>query len=372
MKTSILTFHESNNSGALLQAYALQTVLSRLSQESCDILNYHSKYKALNYSVRFNKNLLVFFNKLLSLPLQKNIQKNAVQFRKEYLNITNKVYKSPKEMIELNNKYDKFFCGSDQVWNPVNTGADDTYFLSFVTDKQKIVSYAPSIALSQIPNEYVDFLTENINRFHYLSVREKSGREIIKNLTGRNAKWVLDPTLLLKKNEWNIISKKPNINKPYIFVYYISYIPELIDFVSKLKKKTGFDVIVSVKTVRDIFVCSMKGFTAKIISTQEFVGCIANAEYIVTNSFHGTAFSVNYEKEFFTFGNKKGLSKANSRITDFLDKFGLIERFISNNSTVATCVENSKIEYSDVSEYLATEREDSLSYITNALLNNEG
>ena len=364
MKTSIITFHESNNNGALLQAYALQTTLSRLSDQQCDILNYHSQYKEAQYSVRGKKNLLIFINSLLSTLIQSKIKENVNSFKKQYLNITKKIYNSSSEMTVLNDQYDRFYCGSDQVWNAINTGVDATYFLNFVEDKAKIASYAPSIALSEIPENLKKFYITNVTRFQHLSVREKSGQVLIEKLTGKKPEVVLDPTLLLDKDKWNQIAKPISEKKPYIFVYYISYVPQMIDFVKKLETETGFDVIVAIKTIRDY----KNGFTGKIVSPEEFIGYISNAEYVVTNSFHGTAFSVNLEKEFFAFGNKKALAKANSRVTDFLELMNLSNRFIGNEYTIQSLLsENNRIDYSVVSKKLIAEREKSINYIKTTL-----
>lgn len=364
MKTSIITFQESSNSGALLQAYALQTTLSRLSEQPCDILNYHSQFKKAQYSVSGKKNLLVLINSLLSAPIKKKIEKKANSFKRQYLNMTKKIFNSSNEMIVLNDQYDKFYCGSDQVWNAINTGADVAYFLDFVEDKAKIASYAPSIALTEIPEKLKDFYTTNINMFQHLSVREKSGQVLIEELTGKKAQVVVDPTLLLDKKEWQQIAKPESRKKPYIFVYYISYVPHMINFVKKLKIETGFDVIVAIKTIRDY----KNGFTGKIVSTEEFVRFISNAEYVVTNSFHGTAFSVNFEKEFFAFGNKKVLAKANSRVTDLLEIINLSNRFIGKEYSIQSLLsENNKIDYSTVSKKLLAEREKSIDYIKTTL-----
>lgn len=368
MKTAILTFNESNNNGALLQAYALQTVLSELTNEQCDIINYHSTFKENQYKIKFNNNILVFLNKLLSLTLQKKINKKSDLFRNNYLNITNQVYYTSKELEELNNKYDRFYSGSDQVWNPLNTGGDATYFLDFVKDHNKIASYAPSIAISEIPENLKEFYVENLNRFKYLSIREKSGSRIIKELTGRDATVVLDPTLLLGKEEWSKFANIKPQKKPYIFVYYISYVPELIEFTKQLKKETGLEVVVATKTVRDVYKNFTNGFNGKIISPVDFVNYILHADYVVTNSFHGTIFSVNFEKEFFSFGNKKGLSKANNRVTDFLNLLQISNRFINDTDYTLSDLLRNKIEYNKVTKILSDEREKSINYLKSTLI----
>jgi len=352
LKIVILTFQESSNYGALFQAYALQTKIEKLINSKCEILNYHSTYKATQYSINLKKSLAVFLNKLFSKFIINKVRKNSSSFKKRYLNIAKKVFYSSEQMKELSGQYDLFFCGSDQVWNAINTGEDSTYFLDFVKDINKKVAYAPSIALPEIPENLIDFYKKNINGFMFLSVREESGAKLIEELTDKKAEVVLDPTLLLNQDEWLSISKPINYKKPYIFVYYISYLPQLINFAKKLSKETGLQVILPLRTVRDYFT----GFNCKIISPEHFIDSIANAEYVVTNSFHGIAFSVNFKKEFFSFGK------------DFLKLIKLQDRFIDNNFLDNEILQNYiKINYSKVSQILDSEKKKSIEFIKSAL-----
>ena len=368
MKIGILTFQESNNNGAMLQALALQEITSEIANGSAKIINYHSKFKQQQYKLNFSGNKKVFLNKLLSAFVRRKVRLKAEEFRRKYLNIENKKIIDKKELKELNGRFSVFITGSDQVWNVNNIGTDSTYFLDFVDkSNNKIVSYAPSIALSEIPKKYKGFYYENINRFNYLnlSIREKTGQKIIKDLTGQNATVVVDPTLLLHKDEW---IKKFNLqptsynNEKYIFVYYISYNPNLIKFVKKLKEKTGYKVIVATRTLRDYKI----GFQNVVISPKDFVNYIYSAEYIVTNSFHGTAFSVNFEKKFFAFGNSDKLSKVNSRIEDFLDDVSLSSRYISGDYELDS-LSNEVIDYRSSSAILEEMRNKSLNFLYNSL-----
>lgn len=183
MKIGILTFQESNNNGAMLQALALQEITSEIANGSAKIINYHSKFKQQQYKLNFSGNKKVFLNKLLSAFVRRKVRLKAEEFRRKYLNIENKKIIDKKELKELNGRFSVFITGSDQVWNVNNIGTDSTYFLDFVDkSNNKIVSYAPSIALSEIPKKYKGFYYENINRFNYLnlSIREKTGQKSLK------------------------------------------------------------------------------------------------------------------------------------------------------------------------------------------------
>lgn len=369
MPTAILTFQESSNNGALLQAYALQTVVGKITGERCDIINYHSAHKAIFYQNADKKELLIYLNRKLSSKINDVIQKKANAFKNRYLNITKTVYNSASEMKELNTIYSKFICGSDQVWNPANTGADEVFFLNFVKDDSKIISYAPSIALEKLPEDLEEKYKKNISRFRHLSIREKSGWSIIKELLDREAEIVLDPVFLLNTQEWDMVAKEIDIEVPYICIYHISYRPQMIKFARKLRKKTSLRVVMVIQTIRDLFVCIANGFTAAIVSPEEFVGVISNAEYVITNSFHGTAFSICYNKNMFVFGNKGKMKSANSRITDLLSTMGLEKRFVSDDqfNDLESVINNAIKDNLQTSLSLEEKRNESYKYLHTAL-----
>ena len=132
MKIGILTFQESNNNGAMLQALALQEITSEIANGSAKIINYHSKFKQQQYKLNFSGNKKVFLNKLLSAFVRRKVRLKAEEFRRKYLNIENKKIIDKKELKELNGRFSVFITGSDQVWNVNNIGTDSTYFLDFV------------------------------------------------------------------------------------------------------------------------------------------------------------------------------------------------------------------------------------------------
>lgn len=351
-KAGIITFQESNNFGALLQAYALKIIVEKFGYE-CEIINYHSKFKESQYNFTWSKNrkFLVNVNLWLSQLLSNDLYD---EFRRKYLKIGDLLTKD--ELIVYIEKFDKVICGSDQVWNGKNTGYDDIYFLSFVKDINKKIAYAPSFGFNKF-SENVNFYKDNITNFKYLSIREKTAAEMIKSIINKDAEIVLDPSLLIKKEEWNKFVKNTN-KKEYIFLYYIGYNSKMIKFVKKLSKLTGLEIIQPLKTFRDY----RNGFRVKKIGPIEFVDYIANAKYVVTNSFHGIAFSINLNKSFFAFTNTNSMSKSNNRITDFLGALELLDRLDPSINDY-----DNQIEYLRVNEKLDQLRNSSLEFLRKGL-----
>ena len=371
MKASIITFQDSYNNGALLQAYALEKTLSDLTGERCEILNYHCAFKNKKYGMNLKEKPLVMVNKALSYPIKKKLRRKSDQFKRKYMHITPEEYSTSDEMVKLNEVYDAFFCGSDQIWNPFNTGGDGAFFLDFVRSADAMIAYAPSIAITEMPGDLQALYRKHLNRFKHLSIREESGKAIIEKLTGQNAQVVLDPTLLMTAEDWSKISKPTTIGKPYAFLYFISYRPEMLRFAKRLKEEAGIEIVVSIKTLRDYLVCVKHGLIAKIVSPGEFIGYIQNAEYVITNSFHATAFSINLRKKFFSFGNKSTLARGNSRVTDFLAGLGLSDRFVNRdelkNKDDIHALMKKEIQYQEVHKKLDSLRAQSMTFIKNAL-----
>lgn len=350
MKVGIITFTNTVNFGASLQAYALQEVLG-INGADAEVIRYKNKdieKKEKNTDIKSFKSIIK------SLVMGNGIKKKAVAFQNyEKDRIKDGLELLPDTVEKVNSAYDYFITGSDQVWNMSLTHEDWTYFLDFVKDENKIVSYAPSFGNVPFPEEDYEIAGKYLKRFKSLSVREASGSQLIKKMIGRDAEVVLDPTLLLNKKAWSDrVSFVPKLEH-YILVYFPHNKKLVFDFVEKLKAKTGLPVIYlsisprpqsGVKTIYDA-------------SPDEFLGWMKNADYVVTGSFHGTAFSLNLEKQFFYEPSGKG-----SRIDNLVTLTGTESRCITNNN-----VFDEKIDYSVVSEKLDSERKNSLKWLKDAL-----
>lgn len=352
-KIGIITFHRAKNYGAVLQAYALQHTLEQLGSD-CEIVDYKCEnidngYKPFQFSKTDPIKSI-----LKSLVMYRKRAKKIEQFSSfynNYLKISDKTY-SNSDISECKNLYDAFISGSDQVWGPGKEGInpDSIYFLSFADDNQKY-SYAASFGVADISDVKAMQLRPLLKNFQSFSVREKSALNIVKKITGKNGVCHIDPTLLLKKDEWQKISVK-KIDKPYILVFNVKPVKSLIDFAEKLSKKTEIPVVY----ITDNPQKKRKNFTYVAAPTvEEFLGYFANADYTVTNSFHGTAFSVIFHKNMFVeYETAKGF---NHRAKNLLQTIG-INREIKDGEAVTT-----DIDWNKVDNILQAERKLSLDYL---------
>ncbi len=194
-------------------------------------------------------------------------------------------------------------------------------------DGTKRIAYAPSIGLSEFPEEYSADLKEKVNRFDYLSVRETAGQKIIEPLTDIDVKVVLDPTLLLTGEQWSKIAKPPKIKEPYIFLYLFGNRPYIGEFVEYVRKQTGLRVVCIPYTEREKNSEYVQIYDA---GPCEFLGLIKNASLVITDSFHATAFSINFNTPFYSLLRNDDSDKVNmnSRIFSILDLVGLQERMV--------------------------------------------
>lgn len=327
MKAGILTFHEANNYGAVLQAYALQQTLKKLDVES-ELISILPKRHEPETS-----------QPMKSSPLLKRIQeagKKRAQkfddFRKEYLVCS--VPYSNDNLRELNNSYDFFIAGSDQIWNVQIPDADPVYFLPFA-DPKKCYSYAASFGSAEIIPSAKDWCGKQLSRFSLLSVREEAGRTLIRNLINREATVCLDPTLLLDSFEWSHLTA-PVSDSPYYLLYMLKYDDLLVQKAREEAEKTKIDL----KVITSSFIPQFGISTWSEIEVIDWLSLFAGAKGIFTNSFHGTAFSIIFEKPLCVELLGDELESRNSRIEDLLKKAGLTA--IEKESQTFLYVESAK------------------------------
>ena len=328
-KVGIMTWFNGCNYGTILQAKALQHVICKLGNEA-DIIN----YKKRNYKNREIKKISSLFCRLKNKIFYDRINNTSKfnDFRDKYLKLTESC-NTFVELNDLNSKYDVFVCGSDQIWSPFSF--DEKYFLNFTT-KDKKVAYAPSFGVSKISNLYVYNKIKNLlSDFKYISVREKQGQKIIKELTNQDAQLVLDPTLLLDYEDWKIYENKEILNKindKYVLCYFLgksnSYYKKIVNFA----KKNNYQIINIPIFKRQKF----NKFNISNVGPSEFLSLFKNAEYIFTDSLHGTLFSLNFRKRFFIFKrfNDKADYSENSRIYNIIELFNLHDRVIDEKDNI--------------------------------------
>lgn len=355
-KIGIITIHDADNYGSALQAYATQKVIENLGYDAI-IINHICKKISSEYGIKrilAQKNIKAIIETIVRILI---IYPSRVRF-KDFRN-TQFVLKNELEVIKEQSKFKKFVVGSDQVWNYKITGFDKAYFLDFVEDNNKKISFASSFGLTEIEENKKEEYKELLTRFKELNVREEQAVELIKNLINRNANLVLDPTLLISKEEWkSIIIQKPKY-KGYILCYQIAYSQSLVEFAEGLSKKTGKKIISIQGSMR-------RKFNAKYIwnaGPTEYLQLFLNADYIITNSFHGTAFSINFNKNFFT-ELLPSFEKTSSRLESILDLFGLRNRQIIDGKNENMLKD---IDYTKVNEILKENKEKSINILKTSI-----
>lgn len=325
--------HKVINFGSALQAYALFYKIKQLGYEA-ELIDYkypNSIHKTGETRVRNAiKQVVHFINcAIVGFP---NIQqkKRYEKLWKSGYTLSSKRYESRDEINANPPLYDIYVTGSDQVWNSLFVKSDDTFLLAFAPNDKKKISYSSSFAYNYIPKQYCTLYEKHLLEYSRLSVREESGIELIRELTGMNAELVCDPTLLLTVDEWRRFSvgAKKYVNNSYILVYMLAYsfdpFPDADYIVNYIQQQLGKKVIFLDAGKRDYFKPNSK--VVKDAGPKEFVDLFLNADFVITTSFHGTAFSVNFNKPFLSI-IKKG--NPDSRIVSLLNITGLQDNAIS-------------------------------------------
>lgn len=383
-KVGIVSCYFKNNYGSMLQAYATQKVLDNLKienetfniEQNIDFENGKKKYykgQILNFSFVKSKLGMVGLKiyRKLNRKLNKNIskrEKKYKEFKKEF-NLT-MPYITYEEMTEASSKYSSIIVGSDQLWLPVNVVAD-YYTLNWVKEDVNKISYATSFGISEIPQQYEDLYKKFLNRINYVSVREEAGCKIVKKMIDRDATLVCDPTMLLTREEWDEIQdNEPIIKEKYILCYFLGKNIEHRKFAERLKQNTGYK-IVSLNHCDEYVKYSDKfaDIAPYDIGPKEFLNLIRNAEYVCTDSFHGTVFSLINNKNFFTFerySSKNGKVSTNSRIYSLLGIMNLEKRILKGTEKIEEVIQY-KIDFEIVNEKLKEFRENSKKFLIQAL-----
>lgn len=342
MKIGILTFQNTSNYGANLQAYALQETIKRTDFD-CEIIDYVATQK--NGSGSFASKIHSKLRKFLITICGGD--KRVAEFKKNNF-ILSKRY-DDASIEQCNDEYDKFIVGSDQVWNLNLTDGNTRYLLDFVKNDNKKNSYAASIGSLTINNKDKEILRRYLSKINgVVSVREESARLYLESELGIKSTTVLDPTLLLTKGEWEKVASPKKIKGKYVLIYQMGRSKSLIDRAQTEAKRIGAKVI-SIKPSLDNLVFGRNEFGA---GPSEFVRLFLDAEEVFTNSFHGTVFSINFNKKFSVELLKKG--DVNSRLIDILNACGLSSRIIGDGYRP-----DDQIDYDRVNEWLNENRKKS-------------
>lgn len=365
MKIGIITMHKVLNFGSALQAYALQRVLDNNGYD-CEIIDYDFPPRSpfldrLNTTVRF-----WIYQLRTGTFFEKSKKSYFKDFYKRFFRLSSKRY-DKQTIARVNDIYDAFLTGSDQVWNPTWIKDDTTFLLSFAVDDKPKCSYASSFAMSDIPDVYESVYKRNLCRYRCITVREKSGVGIVKGLIGEKPELVLDPTLLLKSDDYHKLSDRSSlhIKGSYILVYMLTYMynpfPEVNNIVRMVHERMGGNVVYlgsgKFSAYRKDCIC------VENLGPCEFISLIEEASFVITSSFHGTAFASIFNKPLIS--TVKGLNDTDGRMPTLLSLIGGEHSIVEYK---ATDIDLSNIDlYKCSEEKLDKQREKSISILLNTI-----
>lgn len=330
MNIKTITCHNVYNHGAALQEFAL---LAYLEQEGHAVkaINYQPDYLANSYKI-FKVNSPKWENNFLkrliyiTLKLPKNLSnlrryKAFDTFNKKYIKETDTLYKTNSDIKKNLPDADAYICGIDQIWNTLfQNGKDLAFYLNFVPKEKLKISYAASFAIDSIQNNLKSFVKENVEKLDVVSVREKSGLNILEDLNIKNATQVLDPVFLMEDTFWDtIISER--IEGDYILIYDFDSNEVIQKVALKIAKTNNLRIFALNKNIR---------YADQVywsIGPDQFLALMKDAKFVLTNSFHAVAFSLIFNKEFFVFNRQE---KINTRMKDLLSDLNIEERLISD------------------------------------------
>lgn len=355
-KAGILTFHDAHNYGAVLQAYALKKYIKKLGVDA-KVINYHH-YNIPDGFPRKRKIKEISFSgirKHIYSHKDHNLRWTKFNhFIKELVDNEERVYTDEKELEKLD--IDFWICGSDQIWNTdITRGINKGFFLDFNTKGTKI-SYAASMGIPKLEKQYEDEFVKAVNDIEYVSVREDALKQYINSLTDKEVMKVVDPTLLLEKEDYTELLNESLIKEKYLLIYALG--PD--DRLTQIAKQKAEEKNLKIVELNDY---KLKNYFCMQVSNagpEEFLTLIKNAEVVVTNSFHGTIFSALFEKDFYTITRLN----RNARMESLLDMFGMRDRLIDTLEDL----EKVKVQdYENAFKNVEKEVEKSRNFLKNAL-----
>ncbi|SFF09044.1 polysaccharide pyruvyl transferase family protein [Trichococcus pasteurii] len=368
-KIGLVTIVDYTNYGNRLQNYAAQQVLESIGFDVTTIINKPDERKdeqtKRNLFEKIKGSSLTELNKKMIHRINRKRNQKALEKKSESFKVfTKKNIKESDFTItdnsvpeDLNKNFDYFVVGSDQVWNPIFRKGSTIDFLTFAP-KNKRIAYAPSFGISEIPESYREKYRKWILEFEHLSVREDAGAKIIEDMTNRKALVIVDPTLMLKKEEWLAASKVSKLKpeKPFLLTY----------FLGELSKEIK-DLINSISIDNDLEIVKLGSYEEiKRYATDpgEFIDYINSSSIFLTDSFHGVVFSVLLEKPFVVFNRIGEEPSMNSRIDTLLSKFKLDNRKWEN---VKQTRKYFNVDFTHTEPILIDERNKAYKYLKNAL-----
>lgn len=363
MKIELITLHRVTNFGSLLQTYASQYILQK-DGNTVEVIDF------IPEGLQFKRALFPKGARTIKciLKLLPNLVVNAFQylmvdqFLRKNINVTSRKYYKYQDLLDSTPVADIYVSGSDQLWNTQNNNPFDdlkAYYLQFTPEGKKRIAISGSFGRYDFSNKEKEYIKEWLSKYDAISVREEQGVKFIESLGLENAVHVLDPTLLLTKIEWNsFVSRKPPKQK-YVFVYNLNRNKTVESIATAIAKEKGLNII----NFADTFEFINGARNLLFNKPEDLVYYINYADYVVTDSFHGTAFSINLNTPFFTVP----APRFNSRLISILECVGLKnDRYVENKETALINI-NKSIEWEKINSILSFEREKTKKFIEGAI-----
>lgn len=367
MKVAVITRHAITNYGSLLQAFATQQVIENFGHE-CEIIDYIRNDESYT---QHEKTLLVRKPEWNCNPVKRAIYltlrqpesiasgKKFEAERSRYLHLT-KRYTSPETLLEDKPIADVYMTGSDQVWGPIENGTyDSSYCLSFIDEADKKIAYAASFGRTEMTEYNKTFFKKWLCQYRHIGVREDSAVNILSSI-GIDSVQVLDPTLLLDSVFWSKIAR-PIRDKRYILVYQLHNDKRVGEYAAQVAKSFGLPLIRVSASFHQI---SREGKFVWCPDIGKFLFYIKNAECMITDSFHGTAFAINFNTPFVEVlpNNKTG-----TRNMSILKLTGLSNRILTDDKDITLA--KKRVDYSAVNQIIEQKRKESLNLLKNMIEN---
>ena len=378
----LITSHNGINFGTALQTFATYAAVERAGY-SCTLIDYMypTKYHLTKAKRDENKTKSFIFEKsqlfnYLLLAFKRTLLRISGIKRKQNRKFSDFINRIPKtkpfnmlSIVKDPPSFDIFLTGSDQCWNPRYMHHDLSMLLNFVPDETPKLAYAASFGSSEIAPEFHEEYRKYLLRYDFLSVREKSGCPLIKNLTGRkDTKYVLDPTFLLKKDEWlELISAKPFLEEgKFILCYILNYVfepyPALTDMIAEVRKTYDLPLVFIGK---NRYPQDAGDTTVLDAGPEDFLNLMAGAAFVITNSFHGTAFSINFRKDFLAVLNPN--ASLDDRVSNILAATGMQARGVVLGNSVKEVIKNKTCYSAQNETTIESLRNESLSFLSDSL-----
>lgn len=358
MKIGTLTFHRAQNYGGVLQSYALVEFLQKQGYDA-EIVDYRCPKIEEAYKILRINSFKSFISSFLSFKKRVKARYNFSCFRKRYLRISDEVFRRPDD---FHSQYDICIMGSDQVWTLRLVGGFNPVYYGDFSPKIRKVGYAVSVAeIGRFSDNERQKMSDSIDNFSHFSTREESFGKEMTRLSGKNITTVIDPSLLLLKEEYEPIIEEPE-EKDYILYYQQEYNPQTKNIIVDVARQVGAKMIVVVTGPKEDYCFPYRYYSTSNLSVNKYLGLFKNAKVVFTSSFHGTAYSLVFRKDFYFVANN-----APDRARNLLIKCDAEDRLIHSSDKIAF----SKVDYTKVEPMLNAARQHSIEFLINSIENDK-